>query len=359
MRKAVLYPYCGEVFLAVKLFEKLQEDYEIVHLMAPNGFGYTNKDIGYACNYDKTGRNVYSVFPEEDDEWQILLLYEPMLQRGEYDWEKVINEAISRNKEVKFFSNTENNIPDIVRRLETKYPKLIKIDVCSTMETETGDVKVHSPEIPVIFVGGLLMEADCFSALLVLVEKFKREGERIAVFSNHPLASLFGFYSLGHIWSDRNLTENEKIRLINLYVNYVVFRTGVQCAIFELPDVLLKYNELAPNGYGIKSYMLGQAVAPDFLLGCFSLDIANAPLINMLSEDFKVRYGCELGAVHISNIILDNADSSKKQRTEVLRVDHDFVKERIEEQREKLNVPLIDLINEGVEELYERIISGN
>ena len=206
-----------------------------------------------------------------------------------------------------------------------------------------------------LLVGGLLKEADCFTVFTALAERFQREGERIAAFSDHPLGSLLGFYSLDHIWDKWEDSENEKVKKLNAYLNLVSRKSGASLILLEAPDAIIKYNDMALNGFGIRSYMLCQAASPDYLVGCIPFGLAGGSLLDMLGEDFKIRLGCGFSAVHVSNVLLDSADTQQKQRVEKMHVDLDFVQMQLEKERGKTEIPMFDVIREGIEGVYERI----
>lgn len=354
-KKAVLYPYCGEVLAAVRLFEELQEEYEISQLVAPSGFGCVGKDAGYANNHPKAGRMVLGEIPWEDEEWETLLLFEPVIQPGEYFLEDCLKEAVLQGKEVVFLCSCETDVPDGISEIIQSHPGQAAVRAYSVVPLENGDSDIHEPEIPVLLVGGLLKEADCFDVLLALTERFRRDGERIVVFSGHPTGSLFGFYSLEHIWKNREMSEDEKIRAVNHYINYIARRSSANVILLEAPDALMKYNEAAPNGFGIRSYMLCQAAAPDCLVGCIPFDLAQAELLTMLGEDFSCRLGCGLQAVHVSNLLLDTADTLRRQAVEAVHADLKFVRQQLEEQGGKSAIPMFDIISDGIDGMYERI----
>ncbi len=354
-KKAILYPFCEEVLPAVRVFDGLQDCYEISGLVAPSGFGCVGMDAGYSCNHPEIGREVLGELPSEED-WDTLLLFEPRQQTEELYLEKYLEEAVSRRKEVVFLCTEENGIPEKIKKTVVACPGQVRVKACLSLPEEEGwQPQVHEPEIPVVLVGGLLQEADCGAVFTALAERFHRDGKRVAAFSGHPVGGLFGFYSLEHIWRNSELTEDDKVRKINLYINGMAEKSGAEIILLEAPTALMKYDDKALNGFGIQSYMLCQAAPPDYLIGCVPFDLADARMVSALSEDFSCRFGCGLCAVHVSNILLDFADSQQKQKIETLRANMKFVREKIEKEKESSEIPMFDVIGEGIEGLYKRI----
>lgn len=360
MRKnAVLYPFCEEALPAVKLFDRLQEKYVTKYLVAPSGFGYTGRDAGDIRNHPKIGMEVLSKMPFEKKDWETLIVFEPAMKQGDFFLVDCMREAVAQGREVLYICAQEDSLPYDVRKMAQNHREQIEIKSYPIVENDDEDQGLHEPEVPVVLVGGLLEEADCFEVFAALAEKFRQEGERVAAFSKHPLGSLFGFFGLDHIWNSTDDTEEQKIRKINSYINTVARKYATGIILLEAPDALMKYNDSAQNGFGIRSYMLCQSVTPDYLIGCIPFDVAESCFIDAIGKDFTCRLGCGLTGVHVSNVLLDTMDTMQKKRVEVLYADEKFVLRQLEKQRKECFIPMFDVIEEGIEGLYEEIRSGD
>lgn len=359
MRKiAVLYPFCEEALPAVKLFDRLQEKYVIKYLVAPSGFGYTGRDAGDVRNHPKIGMDILAELPFEKN-WETLILFEPATKQGDFFLVDRMREAVSQGRQVLYICTQEDSLSDDVRKMAQSHQEQIEIKSYPSVANDDGEQRLHEPNVPVILVGGMLEEADCFEIFAAFAEKLRREGERVAAFSKHPLGSLFGFFSLDHIWNSTEDTEEQKIRKINSYINTVARKYAAGIILLEAPDALMKYNDSAQNGFGIRSYMLCQSVTPDYLIGCIPFDIAESRFLDAIGKDFACRFGCGLTGVHVSNVLLDTLDSLQKKRTEVLYVDEKFVWRQLEKQRMECLIPMFDVIWEGIEGLYQEIRNGD
>ena len=165
-KNAVLYPFCGEVLAAVKIFEKLQEEYELKYLVAPSGFGLTGMDAGYVYNHPKVGKTVLGDIPFEDREWDTLLLFEPILQQGKFFLRESMEKAILWKKNVVVLCACRVCMSEEIKKIAQNHPEQVVIKDCPIIVEEKGDSHIHEPEVPVLLVGGLLKEADCSEVLL-------------------------------------------------------------------------------------------------------------------------------------------------------------------------------------------------
>lgn len=85
-KRAVVYPYHAE-FGPVVRFSNLLDNYELVSLMAPLGFGLNGKDAAYSYCGEDVGIEVKDSF--SDDEFDVLIICE-----FECSFEKVVFPAI-------------------------------------------------------------------------------------------------------------------------------------------------------------------------------------------------------------------------------------------------------------------------
>lgn len=351
-RIATIYPFCAEILPAVKLFENLQHEFFLKYIVSPKGFGYVGQDVAYACNHPQIGMKVLDEIPFDKKDWNTLLLFEPVMRKGDFFFDRVLREAVSCGKQVVVLDSVGQVLPKQIVRMECEIIDKIEIKTIKEHKRTEFDEKVHESAVPVILIGGLLEEADCFEVFLKMVAKLQDEGWNAAVFSKHPLGSLFGFYGLNHIWENKLYMEEEKIRQTNLYINDIVKYTCANIILLEAPDALIKYNDFVPNGYGIRTYMLCQAVTPDYIVCCVPFEAADQKFIKTISQDFSYRFGSEINAVHVANVLLDSADTMQKKQVKILHTDMEFVHQRMKQQRKEEDIPIFNVIEDGIDELY-------
>lgn len=104
---------------------------------------------------------------------------------------------------------------------------------------------------------------------------------------------LFGFHDISSFF-ENNDPLGTVVENINKFIYSVQEKTYPDLIVMMAPDSMIQYNSIVPNGYGIKTYMLCQAVCPDYCFCCVPEDLGVPEMLNALSEDFKGRYGVEI-----------------------------------------------------------------
>lgn len=352
-RKVTIYPFCPELLPAVKMFEEFQNEYAIKYLVSPNGFGYTGKDAGYVCNQKNIGIKVLNNIPFDVMDWDTLILYIPVLKRGDFFEKDILRQAaISGRHTICVCTAKEILSEEIVKELQN-YSESIEVICYPQLQVENGDQRLHEPEVPVALVGGILEEADCFETFLRLAEKMQKERWNIVAFSKHPIGSLFGFYSLEHIWNCNAYSETEKVLRVNYYINDVIKKSGASMVLIEAPDALMRYNDFTINNFGIRTYMLCQTVTPDYFIGCIPFDLVDKNMVGMLNKNFEYRLGRGFDAMHISNVLLDAFNTMQRVQVELLYADMKFVEQRIKEKCKYRDVLMVNVVENGIESIYE------
>lgn len=351
-----IYPFCAEILPAVKVFEKIQNLYTIDRLISPKGFGLTDHDAGYTCNHPDTGMVVTDEFDFDNAQWTTLVLFEPIMlkEKADYSFETIAEQALKSGKYVVFLNATAQ-IENIVNRLSKLYPNKIEIKSYINNNYYINSLQeFHEAEVPVVLVGGVLEEADTFEVLAKLALKLKEENVNALVFSKHPIGGLLGFHNLNHIWDSTAFTEAQKINEINKYINCMVNNVRPDVILLEAPDAVVRYNDLAPNGFGVRTFMICQAVTPDKFICCLPFAFAFKEFINSVSAGMDKIIGTPITAVHASNVIV-NAQELYLHNISIIHGSLNFVHEQIARERERCQIPIYDVVTERIDELYNYI----
>lgn len=349
-----VYPYCAEVLPLVKTFAKLQDNYEINSLISPNGFGLTGRDAGYVCNNPEVGLIVSDEFNYKDAEWTTLILLEPIMvkEQVDYSYETITEQAVLHGKHVIFLS-ASLKVDDKIRKLSELYSNQVEIRsyIQSNGNCSEEEPRFHDIEVPVILVGGVLEEADSFEVLLQLSVKLKTDNMNPLVFTKHPMGALLGFHSMNHIWNNTGISEAQKIKEINSYINYMVEEERPGIILLEAPDAVMRYNDYAVNGFGIRTYMLCQAVTPDRFVCCTPFGLSFENFLNQISLKFEKTLGTPITSVHVSNVFIDYQDLIQKHNISFMYCNQKFVRERLKI-REHSQIPIHSVVLDGIDELY-------
>ena len=196
---------------------------------------------------------------------------------------------------------------------------------------------------------------DIFNVLLYLTNKFINIGLHPAVVTKQPIGQLFGFHSINHVFISTELTESRKIRELNRYLAAIEHYDCPDVFIVEAPDAVMKYNDIDPNGFGILTYMLAQAIRPDMFVCCVPVDLAVGKLIESLSKDFRIRLGTPIHAVQVSNIVMDSADLNQRKQLSYVHIDQNRVQDQLNKEGFSSQIPLFDIDSGDEEKLFQCI----
>lgn len=351
-----IYPFCAEILPLVKVFDIIQETFILKQLVSPSGFGLAGHDAGYACNHPDVGITVTDEFDYKDGEWTTLLLIEPIMikEEADYSYEEIIHGATFHGKRIIFVSASKQYDDKINELIKLRQDDMIEL--ISYVRDETPEYGIerrfHDVEVPVILVGGLLEEADTFEVLLKLAEKLKSENMNPLVITKHPMGEVLGLHNINHIWNNSDYTEAEKISTINLHVNNLVKEKRPEVVLVEAPDAVLRYNDYATNGFGIRTYMFCQACSPDRFICCVPFELAVDDYLNAISIKFEETRGISITSVHASNVLVDVQGLMQKKRISIIYNNINFVKEKILKERTPSQIPIHSVILNGIDGMY-------
>jgi peptide maturation system protein (TIGR04066 family) len=352
-----LYPYSSTFLPIVNHFEELQNKYSLCKLYSLPGFGLIGNDAAYACNHPKTNILVTDDHEIDDQCWNTLLLTKLPEENlvGNIHLFDVLKGVLDIGKSVIYYDNDQFSIPKGVKDLKESYRDKLQF------QFENHELKVRlspkgslsSIEAPIIFVGSLVESSDSFEVLCNLARHFRKHNYHPIVFTKHAIGQLFGFHTIRHIFDQQNLTESQKIEEINQFVAALEHDYRPDVILVEAPDSVMRFNDAAPNGFGILTYMLTQALCIDSFICCVPFELAVNQLLEMLSKDFSVRLGSPIHAVHVSNIVVDSASILQTHEISYVHADLNRVHKHITREFANSSIPLFNVVSDGSEKLFQ------
>jgi peptide maturation system protein (TIGR04066 family) len=352
-----LYPYSSTFLPIVNHFEELQNKYSLCKLYSLPGFGLIGNDAAYACNHPKTNILVTDDHEIDDQCWNTLLLTKLPEENlvGNIHLFDVLKGVLDIGKSVIYDDNDQFSIPKGVKDLKESYRDKLQF------QFENHELKVRlspkgslsSIEAPIIFVGSLVESSDSFEVLCNLARHFRKHNYHPIVFTKHAIGQLFGFHTIRHIFDQQNLTESQKIEEINQFVAALEHDYRPDVILVEAPDSVMRFNEIAPNGFGIQTYMLTQALRIDFFVCCAPYDLVVGPLLEALSKDFLIRLRSPIHAVHVSNIVIDTGEMIQAHRLSYVHASIERVQNQIQKEASSSQIPLFDVVSDGGENLFQ------
>ena len=162
---------------------------------------------------------------------------------------------------------------------------------------------------------------------------------------------MIGYKSINSIIDNNENSEAEKINELNRLLNTVQHIEMPNVILIEAPDAFMRFNDIAPNGYGVQTYLLCQAASPDYIICCVPCDLADRRFLSIISKDMSFRLGSVLNSVHISNVIVDSADVLQTHKISYVHVSMGEVDKRINDEMVNSEIPMFDVISNGAEAL--------
>lgn len=357
---AALFPFSSWLLPFVRQFEELQDKYVLRKLVSPSGFGLTGREAGYSRNHPEVGMAVADTLDPEDPAWDVLLLTET-IDADAVESTRLENEAeraLKSGKSVLYFGSGGTDVPKKMWTLSVAYPGMVHIhvgEVGMPASFRLDNNEYNRLDAPVVLVGGLVEEADTSEVLLRLAARLRADGLFFTAIGRHPIGKLFGLHALDHVFDRKDLTEAGRIHELNVFLRTLEIEERPDVIIVEAPDALMRYNDFALNGFGIRTYMVCQAACPDFLVCCLPCEMANGRLLSALSSDFEHRLGCPINAAHVSNLVVDPMDVMQTHSISYVHADMEAVLKQTANESEGASIPLFNVVGDGIEGLYAHL----
>lgn len=353
---AALYPFCSQLLPVVKFFEDFQDKYALKKLYSPSGFGLNGRDAAYSRNHPQIGITVADRFNPGDQEWDVLILIRTTGIEKIEDTKlvEIAEYTLQSGKSVHFFDDSSADVPKKMWTLLEAYPDKVKLytgSLQTIVKRSFSSEEYTAVDIPVVLVGGLVEEADTFEVLLRLAAQLRAEGFNATAIAKHPVGQLFGLHTLNRIYERNDLTEAQKILELNRMLKNVEISERPNILLIEAPDAVKRYNDIAPNGFGIRTYMLCQAVCPDYFICCVPCDLGVEGFLEAISRDFENRLSSPIHAVHVSNLVIDSMELLQSHRISYIHTPLETVREQIANEGLDLHIPLFDVVGNGADAL--------
>ena len=110
-----------------------------------------------------------------------------------------------------------------------------------------------------------------------------------------------------------SLLEEDKIELINSYINDVQIRTGADVIVLDIPDGFMKYSDEVREGFGIRALMTTSAVSIDFFILNIPSDQIDGVMMPKLNTHFEQKYNISIDVVAIDSKYIQHDDTIESQ----------------------------------------------
>ena len=343
MKKAVLFPFEKVLLPVVRHFQELQTEYELTEIIALPGMGLSSKDAGIACTQPLIGVQVVDKLDTESSNWDTLILVREYLPVG-FGEQDMVNTLLSCKKELVVLEHSRDRLPQWLLQLSKEEASLRLVLPKEFWEQEVQATGYEGIHTPVLLIGGVVEEADVLEVTILATKILKDMGLEVATVTKESAAGIFNFLDFKPLYSEcRN--EAEKIIRLNHVLQIIEKEMIPDIIVIEAPDALIRYNDLAPNGFGIWTYMLSQAVQIDFMVCCLPYDLAQTDFLKLLDQDFRLRYGTGIGMAHASNALVDSVDLINSKRLSIFYDIFDRMEVAVKEIWTETEIPVCNVIS--------------
>jgi len=356
-----MYPFNAKMLPIVKYFHDLQSKYHLAKIISPPGFSLTGHDAAYSRNHPDVGFIVNDTIDEHDPDWRTLIIECAMNDATETNdfietnYDEIITRCLQAGKSVVQYNSDTKSSNRKLNQVHDKYPGMLHVKIPSLPEYPLKNVsseKINSITTPVVFVGGLLAEADTTEVVLALLKRLQKDNLSVMTISCHHILDIFGAYNIGGILFNKEITEPKKILTLNSLIRNLEHHTRPDVILIEAPDAVIRYSNNAPNGMGIYSYMLCQAVQPDYFICCVPYQFATNKMIEKINDDLRVRLGASMFAIHVSNVQVDYDRINTMNKISCVHNDRKSVLSMLSGYTANSSIPMFDIVHDGIDSLY-------
>lgn len=208
----------------------------------------------------------------------------------------------------------------------------------------------------VVGIGMLSSGLDCDTTFFKLLSLFKEKGYTVAgICGRYDSRLINGCYPFPSNIFESNISNQEKIFKLNDYVNSIQMKHSADIIIICYPQGMLKFSDEIPDGFGVDSFMISQAVSVDYFILNKSLSFFNEDEFIGLNNTFRERFGFEINAIGIDNKIINFSDSKELEKIIYNKADNDEIDEEVKKCQLMNNRIVYYRVND--ESSYEKIVS--
>ena len=301
---SLLYPYYNELEAFVQTLPFYNRDLQITELVTPYAWkSPVNNIFEASLDFDESLKNVDGVIIADSPRNKFL----------EKDLIKKISNALQQRKNV--FCYTKLQPEDKSAFINMAKENSVSFEyVVSEGKNEAPDRIFELQDCIVIGIAGLLQEIDSFSSLLQLVYRYRQLGYRVTAVSDNPNAALCGFVPFPYSLLDGNFAFGNAIHHLNSFYNQLQFLYQPDIIITQIPGGLMKYSNNCLEDFGVKAFMLSQAISIDYFILNSPVDYLNAHAFQKMSDVFAHRFNAPINAVGIVNKRVNTAVSKEMSK---------------------------------------------
>ncbi|NLE04258.1 MAG: hypothetical protein GX638_05570 [Crenarchaeota archaeon] len=349
---AAFFPVSAETLPIAKYLDDYSEKYCITTLLAFPGSGLVGKDSGYVDNRTNVGKFISSDIQETKGRWTTLLV----ANHSDIDYNDdiyvltvdAIRTALLFQKEVICSAQLkQDDLNEFIILNAYNNGQFIYLPELENLPFSQDKGRLYCPIAPIVFVGGLLKEANVLEVFLSISGMLQNNGLRVIPISSNINSSLAGITTFSKLTGPKSVDEVKKVYTLNNLVKIIEKDKHPDLFIVHLSEPIIEYNEIIPNDFALFPYIVSKALIPDFFICCIPCSLSDNRFINDVSEGVLSRFGFPIDYVHISNIIIDGAAVVNNEVLSVTYTTQEDINSRVIRLRSHSKIPAFNLLNCG------------
>lgn len=310
MKKLIIYPFEKEIS-DIARYREILEEYKLVNIVAPKGWGLGGKESSKLDGGEKTGMIISEQFEKALEECDTVFFNDTKSQALFYTYLDKIRVAYERNKEILMTKA-------LYERLSLNEKLDFDVNIVNTPMNYYDDFlnkeyryKLYKINTPIIGVFGIGDYCNKFDIQLELRKKFIKDGYRVSQLGTKQYSTLFGFPSLPEFIFSSDMSMEEKILSFNHYIHYIEHKENPDIIILGIPGGIMPLSDEYTNYFGELSLIISKAVPIDVsILSMYYTKELEIKILNDIKLYFKYALQCSVDYFNLTNIKYERDPSS-------------------------------------------------
>ncbi|WP_010293415.1 TIGR04066 family peptide maturation system protein [Clostridium senegalense] len=327
--KTMIYPFDIESIPLLR-HSNLIDNIEFTHVVSPNGWGISGKDVACEDGGQPVGITIDSDFAKSLEDCDTVLFsdYSRKMNLNKFIYPKIIKAAESSKNiicTIKLDDEIINEVSRICNENNTFFKYFNK--KCNNIVNPESE-EIYQINTPVIFVTGLGERTHKFEIQLNLREDLIKMGYKVSQVGTRNYCELMNFHSFPQFMYSKAITEWEKIILFNYYIKSIEIREEPDVIIIGIPGGTMPFNYEFTNKFGILAYEVSQAIAPDAVVLSTLYNNVSPDFFELISKSYKYKFGYSVDCYNISNVSLNIPASRTVESLQYITMDWKFINEK-------------------------------
>lgn len=313
----LIYPYSDNLSSVVENISFYSEDINITKCVSPIAWKRNiDANIEVSFNFREAIEGVDGVIIADTPENKFM--YQDLLNKLSF--------SLASKKHVICCTELQNKDVEELASIAQSNSVMFKYTI-TQMEAKRDFGVFQRQDCIVIAIGGMLNELDSLTTMSNLVYRYRELGYRVTAVSDNKNTALFNFVPFPSAILDSDLPHQEIIKEINTFYNELQLLHQPDIIITQIPNGMIKYSNICVENFGVKAYMLSQALSVDYFILTSPIDDFDDASFNLMSTTFKYRFGFKIDAVGIANRYINFSDSNEEEKVVYEKAKSSEVKE--------------------------------